>query len=69
MKIQIIYIFLMVLGVSSMAQDKPGWIYNKPKPENGTYLYDVEWGAGKTPKEAENEAFSKVFRFAAMQVC
>ena len=58
----------MVLGVSSMAQDKPGWIYTKPKPENGTYLYDVELGVGKTVKEAESEAFAKVFRFAAMQV-
>lgn len=58
----------MVLGVSSMAQDKPGWIYNKPTPVNSTYLYDVEWGVGKTPKEAEYEAFAKVFRFAAMQV-
>lgn len=69
MKKQIIYtIALVLMSYVSFAQEKPGWIYTKPKPENGTYLYDVEWGVGKTPKEAENEAFAKVFRYAAMQV-
>lgn len=69
MKRQIIFSFIITLiGLSSMAQEKPGWIFNKPTPTNNSYLYDVEWGDGKTPKEAENEAFAKVFRYAAMQV-
>lgn len=64
----ILFIILLLMGLTSIAQEKPGWIYNKPKPENNTYLYDMEWGMGKTVKEAENEAFAKVFRYAAMQV-
>lgn len=69
MKKQIVLTFaLTIIGVISFAQEKPGWIYNKPTPANNTYLYDTEWGMASTAKEAENEAFSKVFRFAAMQV-
>lgn len=69
MKKRIVFtIVLMLLGIVSFAQDKPSWIYNKPTPANDTYLYDTEWGMASTAKEAENEAFSKVFRFAAMQV-
>lgn len=65
---RILIIVLLLMGLGSFAQDKPGWIYTKPKPENSTYLYDMELGMGKTSKEAENDAFAKVFRFAAMQV-
>lgn len=66
---QIIFTFIFVLlTITTIAQEKPGWIYNKPKPANNTYLYDTEWGVASSAKEAENEAFSKVFRFAAMQV-
>lgn len=61
-------IALALMGLLSFAQEKPGWIYNKPKPTNDTYLYDMEWGEGGTAKEAENDAISKVFRFTAMQV-
>ena len=69
MKKQIVLIFVFALiGLVSFAQDKPGWIYNKPTPANNTYLYDVEWGEGRTAKEAENDAFSKVFRYTAMQI-
>lgn len=66
---QIIFTFIfLLLTITTIAQEKPGWIYNKPKPANNTYLYDTEWGVASSAKEAENEAISKVFRFAAMQV-
>lgn len=68
MKKYSIFSVLLLIGLSSLAQEKPGWIYNKPTPSNNTFLYDTEWGVASTIKEAENEAFSKVFRYAAMQV-
>ena len=59
---------IALISIASFAQEKPSWIYSKPKPANNTYIYDVEWGMGKTAREAENEAFAKVFRFAANRI-
>ena len=69
MKKQIVIAFVFaIIGITSFAQEKPCWIYKVPTPANSTYLYDMEWGEGRTAREAENEAFAKVFRYTAMQI-
>ena len=69
MKKQIILtIGIVLISMVSFSQERPGWTYKTPSPSNNTYLYDMELGMGKTVKEAESEAFAKVFRYAAMQV-
>lgn len=61
-------LILTLVGLTSFSQEKPGWIYNPPKPSNDTYLYRVESGLGITKKEAENEAFARVLQSAASQI-
>lgn len=69
MKKQIIYtIALVLMSYVSFAQEKPGWIYTKPKPENGSYLYVVESATGRTEDEARNKATAEVFRTTAMRI-
>lgn len=69
MKNRIIFtVVLILMGLASFAQDKPGWIYNKPTPENNTYLYVVESAIGGTESEAKNNAIAEVFRTTAMRI-
>ena len=69
MKNRIIIVFVLTfMAMASYAQDKPGWIYNKPKPENNTYHYVVESATGLTELEARNQAFARVLQSTAMRL-
>ena len=59
---------LTLLAIVSFAQDKPGWIYNKPKPSNNSYLYVVESATGTTELSARNQAFARIFQSTAMRL-
>lgn len=61
-------LFLAFLAVASFAQEKPGWIYNKPKPSNSSYLYVVEAATGETEIAARNQAFARLFLSTAMRL-
>ncbi len=66
---QIIFtIVFALIGLLSFAQEKPGWIYNKPTPTNSSYLYVVESATGRTEDEARNKATAEVFRTTAMRI-
>lgn len=67
-KQNIITIVFVLIGLSSFAQEKPGWIYNKPTPQNSSYLYVVESATGRTEDEARNKATAEVFRTTAMRI-
>ena len=68
MKTRLLILFFVLIGMVSLAQEKPGWIYNKPKPENNTYLYVVEAATGDTELEARNQAFARVLQSTAMRL-
>ena len=69
MKKRFLLIFILaMIATASFAQDKPGWIYNKPKPSNNTYLYVVESATGISELEARNQAFARVFQSTAMRL-
>lgn len=61
-------LILTLIGLTSFSQEKPGWIYNKPVPENNSYLYVVESAMGLTELEARNQAFARVFQSTAMRI-
>lgn len=64
----VLTIVLALIGIASFAQEKPGWIYNKPTPANNSYLYVVESATGTTENEARNKATAEVFRSTAMRI-
>lgn len=64
----VLTIALALIGIASFAQEKPGWIYNKPTPTNSSYLYVVESATGRTEDEARNKATAEVFRTTAMRI-
>lgn len=64
----IITMLLAFLAIASFAQDKPGWIYNKPKPSNNSYLYVVEAATGETEIAARNQAFARILQATAMRM-
>ena len=66
-KITLLMLFAL-MAVSGMAQNKPGWVYNKPTPENNTYLYVVESATGLTDAEARSQAVVRVFQSTAMRM-
>lgn len=69
MKRKITFIIMFALmAVSGVAQNKPGWIFNKPTPENSSYLYVVESAMGTTDLDARNAAFARVFQTTAMRL-
>lgn len=69
MKRKITFIIMFALmAVSGVAQKKPGWVYNKPTPENSSYIYVVESAMGTTDLEARNAAFARVFQSTAMRL-
>lgn len=53
---------LLMASLFAMAQERPGWIYNKPTPSNNTYVYVVESASGNTELEARNQAIARVFQ-------
>ena len=59
---------LAMVALVSYAQDKPGWIYNKPKPTNNSYLYAIESATGETEIVARNQAFARVLQSTAMRL-
>ena len=59
---------LALITLSSFAQEKPGWIYNKPKPSNSTYLYVVEAATAETEREARSQAFARILLSTAMRL-
>lgn len=66
-----ISLLLFALGLFNlvMAQDnRPGWLENKPKASNSTYVYVVEHGGGRTVTEAANNALQKVMRTTMMRI-
>ncbi len=67
-KQNIITIVFVLIGLSSFAQEKPGWIYNKPTPTNSSYLYVVESATGTSELEARNQAFARLFQSTAMRL-
>ena len=64
----VLTIALALVGIASFAQEKPGWIYNKPTPTNSSYLYVVESATGTSELEARNQAFARVFQSTAMRL-
>ena len=64
--------FLLVLCLCNIAiaQDpnRPGWLDNKPKAGNSSYVYVVERGGGRTVNEAVNNALLKVMRTTMMRI-
>lgn len=70
MKIRLSF-FILMLGLFNlaMAQDnRPGWLDNKPKAGNSSYVYVVERGGGRTVNEAVNNALLKVMRTTMMRI-
>ena len=67
-------ILLLILSVCffrmAMGQDnnRPGWLNNKPKAGNSTYVYVVERGTGTTINDAVNNALLKVLRTTMMRI-
>lgn len=66
-KISFTVVFVL-MSMALFAQDKPGWIYSKPKPSNNTYLYVVESATGSTELEARNQTFARVLQSTAMRL-
>lgn len=64
----IITFVLALISILSIAQDKPGWIYNKPKPSNSSYLYVIESASGETEIDARNQAFARILQSTAMRM-
>lgn len=64
-----ILVFMICLAFLAEAQDnRPGWVQNKPKAGNSTYVYVVERGGGTTVNEAVNNAILKVMRTTMMRI-
>ena len=61
-------LILALIALSSFAQNKPGWIYNKPQPTNNTYLYVIESATGITEIAARNQAFARILQSTAMRL-
>lgn len=59
---------LICLASAAFAQDKPGWIYNKPQPTNSSYLYVVESATGETEIAARNQVFARILQSTAMRL-
>lgn len=47
---------------------RPDWVFEAPRPSNGTYLYVVEHGEGNTKREALNQALGRVFQSTANRI-
>lgn len=60
--------FLCLQVTIAQNNDRPGWIDNKPKASNSTYVYVIERGGGSTVNEAINNALLKVLRTTMMRI-
>lgn len=47
---------------------RPDWVFEAPRPSNGTYVYVVEHGEGNTKREALNQALGRVFQSTANRI-
>lgn len=75
MKKTLILLFLGCLSLTTVAQAmrprpqfRPDWVFQAPRPGNGTYLYVVEHGEGNTKREAINQALGRVFQSTANRI-
>lgn len=68
MKRNVLTMIFTIIVMASFAQDKPGWIYNKPKPSNNTYFYVVEAATAPTEVEARSQAFARILYSTAMRL-
>lgn len=70
MKSRLLLLMLITASLTATAQneDRPGWLANKPKASNSTYVYVVERGGGATVNEAVNNALLKVLRTTMMRI-
>jgi hypothetical protein len=50
------------------AQKRPSWTYNTPDAPNSTFVYRVEWGAGKNIIVAYNQALTKIINSTANSI-
>lgn len=62
--------FMLCLWGMAVAQDdsKPGWLKNKPKAGNSSYVYVVEHGGGARVSDAVEDALQKVLRTTMMRI-
>lgn len=68
--ILLLFLGLLALTVSAQTMTKkpvfrPNWVFEAPRPGNGTYLYVVEHGEGNTKREALNQALGRVLQSTA----
>ena len=64
-----VFLLLLVATMTAAAQDdRPGWLSNKPKAGNSTYLYVMERGSGRSVNEATTNAIIKVMRTTMMRL-
>lgn len=75
MRKTLILLFLGCLCLTAVAQAtrprphfRPDWVFQAPRPGNGTYLYVVEHGEGRTKREAINQALGRVFQSTANRI-
>lgn len=68
----ILLVFSCMLALTVSAQMmtrkpvfRPDWVFEAPRPGNGTYLYVVEHGEGNTKREALNQALGRVLQSTA----
>lgn len=67
-------ILLGAIAVTATAQMtrrpvfRPDWVFEAPRPSNGTYLYVVEHGEGNTKREALNQALGRIFQSTANRI-
>lgn len=69
---RIVSFLLLALCVIPLANaqndNRPGWVDNKPKASNSTFIYVIERGSGPTVNEAINSALLKVMRNSMMRI-
>ncbi|MBR4715813.1 MAG: hypothetical protein IKP34_06525 [Bacteroidales bacterium] len=63
-----ILLALCLVNIAKAQENRPGWLDNKPKAGNSTYVYVVERGGGRTVNEAVNNALLKVMRTTMMRI-
>ncbi len=75
MKKTLTLLFIGCLSLAAVAQTtrprpafRPDWVFQAPRPSNGTYLYVVEHGEGNTKREAINQALGRVFQSTANRI-
>lgn len=60
--------FLCLQVTIAQNNDRPGWIDNKPKASNSTFIYVIERGGGETVNKAVNNAILKVLKNTMLRI-